>query len=79
MDQSPDTCCDTMKRQLTWSCEVHQDIWDCPDAVVFRSKQNPNTYGLIIHDGGSSFLRISFCPWCGRRLGSGDAATRFET
>jgi hypothetical protein len=26
-------------------------------------------YGLMIHDGGSSFYGIAFCPWCGARIG----------
>ncbi|WP_412762571.1 DUF6980 family protein [Priestia aryabhattai] len=25
-------------------------------------------YGLIIHDGGSSIIGISFCLWCGKKL-----------
>ncbi|MBE1589698.1 hypothetical protein H4W80_007956 [Nonomuraea angiospora] len=25
-------------------------------------------YGLLVHDGGSSSVIISFCPWCGTRL-----------
>jgi hypothetical protein len=23
---------------------------------------------MIVHDGGSSFIEISFCPWCGAKL-----------
>jgi hypothetical protein len=25
-------------------------------------------YGIIVHDGGTSMVRIQFCPWCGTRL-----------
>jgi len=25
-------------------------------------------YGIKITDGGSSYLEINFCPWCGSRL-----------
>ncbi|MDP5210232.1 hypothetical protein [Microbulbifer sp. 2205BS26-8] len=25
-------------------------------------------YGISILDGGSSFLKIVFCPWCGTKL-----------
>lgn len=74
MAELQDTCCEDMARQLTWKCDVHEDIWDCPDAIVFRSNKNRNMYGLIIHDGGSSFLRIAFCPWCGRKLGASDVS-----
>ena len=43
-----------------------------PDAIiigdkVFKSKKNKD-YGIIIHDGGSSFITIKFCPWCGKKL-----------
>jgi len=35
-------------------------------SVVFVSKFRE--YGLKIIDGGSSYLEINFCPWCGSRL-----------
>jgi hypothetical protein len=22
-------------------------------------------YGIIVHDGGPSFVVIAYCPWCG--------------
>ncbi|MEY9869026.1 hypothetical protein ABIE66_004405 [Peribacillus sp. B2I2] len=25
-------------------------------------------YGLIIQDGGSSSIEITYCPWCGTKL-----------
>jgi hypothetical protein len=25
-------------------------------------------YGIVVHDGGKSYVRIDFCPWCGSRL-----------
>jgi hypothetical protein len=25
-------------------------------------------YGIVVHDGGNSYARIDFCPWCGSRL-----------
>jgi len=34
--------------------------------VVFVSKFRE--YGLKIFDGGTSYLEIHFCPWCGSRL-----------
>jgi len=27
-----------------------------------------NEYGLVVHDGGTSSVEISFCPWCGTKL-----------
>lgn len=25
-------------------------------------------YGLIVHNGGQSYIMINFCPWCGKKL-----------
>lgn len=25
-------------------------------------------YGIAIHDGGESIVKICFCPWCGKKL-----------
>ncbi|WP_083321008.1 DUF6980 family protein [Hymenobacter glacialis] len=64
---NPTYCCEQMVSQVTHSCETHPDPFHCPDTLVHQSVNN-GTYGLIIHDGGSSFISISFCPWCGSKL-----------
>lgn len=56
-----------MKEESEFVCEIHPDEFDCPDNLIFRSK-NSGEFGLIIHDGGSSFLKIDFCPFCGMKL-----------
>jgi hypothetical protein len=33
------------------------------------SRCAPSSYGIIINDGGSSFVTIAFCPWCASPLG----------
>ncbi len=43
-------CCDMMRKQLGFECDVHERPWDCPDAIVIYK------YGLIVHDGGRSFI-----------------------
>ena len=48
-------------------CDDHPDPTDCPDALVSYSARF-DEYGVRIHDGGSSSLLISFCPWCGASL-----------
>ena len=58
-------CCERMAHDLGQTCERHPDRFDCPDALVHRG---PDGYGLIVHDGGSSMIAISFCPWCGSKL-----------
>lgn len=45
-------------------CEQHPDRFGCPDALIHYSPASGD-YGIIIHDGGSSFVTIEFCPWCG--------------
>jgi hypothetical protein len=56
-----------MNRNLLFDCDIHKDIFECPDILVKYSSQF-DEYGLIIHDGGSSTLEIYFCPWCGKKL-----------
>ena len=60
-------CCDYMSSHLDWACHMHADRFDCADALVlFRPEYQE--YGIIIHDGGSSTVVMSFCPWCGTKL-----------
>jgi len=60
-------CCNAMAHWSENQCETHANRFECPDALVHWSG-NPNDYGLIIHDGGSSVIGIPFCPWCGSKL-----------
>lgn len=61
-----DFCCDDMRVHCTFDCELHKgDPFGCPDAVIGKFF---GRYGLLIHDGGSSYLKIEFCPWCGSKL-----------
>jgi hypothetical protein len=57
-----------MNYDLAQTCDVHESRYDCPDALVHFLG---GRYGLIVNDGGSSFIEISFCPWCGARLAAG--------
>ena len=50
-------------------CEEHDDRFACPDTLVTFSRKL-NKYGLIVHDGGSGWIEIMFCPWCGTLLRS---------
>ncbi len=60
--------CVHIANQITHECEKHADPFDCPDVlVIYNSKYNE--YGIPIRDGGSSFVRIYYCPWCGTKLG----------
>ena len=65
-NSSEEICCNDMLEKLTHKCEMHSEPFDCPDHIVFRNKKFD--YGIIIHDGGSSYIKINYCPWCGKRL-----------
>lgn len=67
MSRPERVCCGEMRRQLERTCDTHPDRWDCPDCVVTYSAAR-GTYGLMIHDGGTSSYHIAFCPWCGTEL-----------
>jgi len=60
-----------MKNQLESKCEIHTDPFDCPDNLIYYSRKS-KSFGLIIHDGGSSFISIYYCPWCGKNIASKD-------
>lgn len=60
-------CCERMTVHPEGRCPEHQDRADGPDALV-RYSPELREYGLWIHDGGRSSIRIVFCPWCGAPL-----------
>jgi hypothetical protein len=61
-------CCATMRSNVERRCDQHPDPFDCPDTVIWQSALG-DQYGLMIHNGGRSYVTIAFCPWCGTRLG----------
>jgi len=63
-------CCEMMRSNVENGCVQHPDRFECPDALVNYSELS-GAYGLIVHDGGSSFIEIAFCPWCGAKLADG--------
>jgi hypothetical protein len=62
-----------MTRVVNQRCDIHPDVFDCPDQLIYYSTHT-DAYGLIIHDGGSSFSVINFCPWCGAHLSAAASA-----
>jgi hypothetical protein len=63
-------CCEDMRREAERMCEQHPNRFDCSDCLIHYSPRSGG-YGLIVHDGGSSVIRIRFCPWCGTELAVG--------
>lgn len=60
-------CCKDMEYYVDLKCDIHSDPFDCPDNIVVYNEMT-NVYGIIIHDGGQSFIQITYCPWCGNKL-----------
>ena len=49
-------------------CDEH-DPFACPDRLITSvTDEDGRGFGLIIHDGGSSYIRINYCPWCGTEI-----------
>ena len=59
-----------MEYHTTNHCPVHTDPFECPDCLIYINKHN--NYGIIIHDGGESYILINYFPWCGTKLPSVD-------
>lgn len=36
------------------------------DSIMLTTKRKE--FGIPIHDGGTSFIKINYCPWCGHKL-----------
>ena len=60
-------CCNKMDYFVQNHCDIHDNQFECPDCIIYYDDYN-STYGIILHDGGQSFVEIDFCPWCGNRL-----------
>jgi len=56
-DVASEYCCEKMKYYL---------YLEEPKIIKYVLKFDE--YGVIINDGGSSYIIIKFCPWCGRKL-----------
>jgi hypothetical protein len=69
----PSQCCTDMQFQLIEYYLERKQLDVDPDYINYDSVVVYNTghrvYGIPIHDGGSSFITINFCPWCGQRIG----------
>lgn len=60
-------CCGDMSSALDFFCAQHADPFECADALVVYNEIF-DEYGLVIHDGGASYLLLSYCPFCGTKL-----------
>lgn len=51
----------------TAPCSEHPAPVPCPDRTIIRWRKG---WAIPVFDGGSSFLPIDYCPWCGVKLSS---------
>ncbi len=57
-------CCNNMSFFIN---QNRKDVeFDSEDLIYYEPKFDE--YGIIIHDSGKSYIKIEFCPWCGKKL-----------
>ena len=56
-----------MTEAVNLVCKAHPDRYECPDALIDYSPRF-DEYGIIVHNGGQSYVEINYCPWCGAEL-----------
>jgi len=60
-------CCIDMAYRLIEDIKAKRSENINYDCVITHYKKG-KTFGIPIHDGGSSFIEIKYCPWCGKKL-----------
>lgn len=60
-------CCDEMNGALAFTCDLHDSPWDCGDYTLIYHPLFKE-YGLMVKDGGPSYVLIDHCPFCGTKL-----------
>ena len=53
--------------RVRFCCEQMRRAVEDPDVPIVYIPQF-NEYGVRILDGGTSFIQLQFCPWCGSKL-----------
>lgn len=61
-------CVDMAYRMIEHKKEIKSGKFDV-DCII-RYDKSHKEYGIPIHDGGSSYISIKYCPWCGKELKS---------
>lgn len=60
-------CCEDMTSQVARDCDTCEDRYACPDCLIHHASAF-DEYGLLIKDGGASYILLRHCPWCGADL-----------
>ena len=66
-------CCEQMER-LSY---VNDNAFENPDNLIYYNEVF-DEYGMIIHDGGTSYILIHYCPWCGKKFRESKREQWFE-
>lgn len=57
-------CC--VKMQFFLKKGKKEGEFDSDDIVYYAPQFDE--YGIVIHDAGKSYIKIEYCPWCGKKL-----------
>jgi hypothetical protein len=63
-----DHCCEMMRYNVEYTCDVHPDRGDCPDCLVDYWETSSRYVLLIRNEAGGGGIVIAYCPWCGTKL-----------
>lgn len=66
-------CCEELEFYTTEKEEEFSD----PDKLIYHGKTF-DEFGIIIHDGGKSYVAITHCPWSGDKLPNSKRLQWFE-
>jgi hypothetical protein len=61
-----DFCCLDMAYYLSFE-GLEGNVEDDTDVIVQYSSKTKE-FGIPIHDGGGSQIKINYCPWCGKEI-----------
>ncbi len=69
------TRCAILSHYLERECPTHNSPWECPDRLFYRATDGE--IGIILRDGGTGFVTMLYCPFCGSELPSVRDAAEF--
>ncbi len=65
-DYSGFCCLNIAKHISDGLSDKGEEIYDNVDIIM--RKWDDGTFGIPIHDGGTSIIKINYCPFCGSEL-----------
>ena len=69
-------CCEQMQTQIVIE-NLEFPPFSNPDNFIYYNEKF-DEYGIIIFDGGQSYIIINYCPWCGKKLPKSKRIQWFE-